>query len=121
MAAKARPALDPVADLSRRLARRQTTALRACVLRWWTEHGLAEHPPAVGKRIALALLEHPHTDVKLAGIVVLHEQLADHLGALDLVTFEPLFAGALADASVVDWFAIKVIGTMLLQIGRAHV
>jgi hypothetical protein len=59
---------------------------------WWTDQGLAEHPPAVGKRIARALLEQRQTSAKVAGIVVLHELLADHLRASDLPTFEPLFA-----------------------------
>jgi len=123
MAAKPRLALDPVADLSRRVANRKTTALRACVLRWWREQGLAEHPAAVGKRIALALIEQTPADTKLAGVIVLHELLADHLRAADLPTLEALFAsGALADGSVVDWFAIKVLGTMLLSVrGREEV
>ena len=123
MAAKARLALDPVADLGRRLGRRQSTALRTCVLRWWTEQGLADHPPAVGKRIALALLEREQMDAKLAGVIVLHELLADHLRVADLATFEPLFAnGALGDGGLVDWFGVKVIGTMLLRVrGRGEV
>lgn len=123
MAAKARLALDPVADLSRRLARRQSTALRTCVRRWWTDQGLGEHPPPVGKRIALALLEHTRADARQAGIIVLHELLADHLRASDLPTFEALFArGALADDSLVDWFGIKVLGTMLHRVrGRSEV
>jgi hypothetical protein len=127
MAAKARLALDPVADLSRRLARRRPnapgTALRTCVLRWWTDQGLAEHPTAVGKRIALALLEHRRADARQAGIVVLHELLADHLRASDLPAFEALFArGALADGSLVDSFGVKVLGTMLHRVrGRGEV
>jgi hypothetical protein len=126
MAAKARLALDPVADLSRRLSRRKSTGratLGACVARWWTDHGLAEHPNAVGKRIALALLEHRRTDVREAGIVVLHELLADHLRASDLPSFEALFArGALADDKLVDWFGVKVLGTMLHRVrGRSEV
>jgi 3-methyladenine DNA glycosylase AlkD len=123
MVAKAGLALDPVADLSRRLARRPQRPLAALVLAWWSDQGLAQHPTAVGKRVALALLERPTTSEKLAGIMVLHQALADHLRASDLSAFEALFAsGALADGSVVDWFAVKVIGTLLHRVrGRADV
>lgn len=123
MAAKPRLALDPVADLRRRLARRPAPAPRACVLRWWADHGLGEHPAAVGMRIALALLEHHRVDARQAGIIVLHELLIDHLRASDLTAFEALFArGGLADATLVDWFGIKVLGTMLHRVsGRSEV
>lgn len=123
MAAKPRLALDPVADLSRRVSRGHTPALRTSVLRWWSEHGLAEHPGAVGKRIARSLLEQTHADMKLAGMIVLQELLADHLRASDLPAFEALFAtGALADVGLVDWFGVKVLGTMLLRVrGRGDI
>src|SRR5688500_6224828 len=124
MAAKPRPALDPVADLGRRLAgSAATTTLRTLVVRWWDEQGLAEHPPAVGKRIARALLEQPREGSKQAGVIVLQELLADHLRTTDLPVFEKLFAAdALTDGNVVDWFAVKVLGTMLLRVrGRAEV
>ena len=114
MAPSARLALDPVAHLRRILARRQSTPLRACVVRWWNEQGLAEHPAAVGKRIARALIQQKQNDAKLAGILVLHELLADELRASDLPSFVGLFdSRALADGSVVDWFGVKVLGTML--------
>lgn len=121
MAAKARLAVDPVADLNRRLARRGSTALRTAVLRWWSEQGLAEHPAPVGKRIALALLEQDRSEAQRAGVIVLHELLADHLRASDLAAFEALFAH-LADGTLVDWFGVKVLGTMLLRVrGRGDV
>lgn len=122
MAPSPRFALDPIADLRRRLGRRQRTALRTLVLRWWSEQRFAEDPTAVGRRIAFALLEHAHTETKLAGVVVLHELLADQLRASDLPAFEALFAsGTLADGAVVDGFAIKILGTMLHRVrGRAE-
>jgi 3-methyladenine DNA glycosylase AlkD len=120
MVARARLVLDPVADLRRRVARGKV--LRTTVLRWWSEQGLAEHPAAVTKRVALALLEQTHTDMKQAGMIVLQELLADHLHASDLQVFEKLFAaGALSDASIVDWFGVKVVGTMLARVhGRGE-
>jgi 3-methyladenine DNA glycosylase AlkD len=123
MAPNPRVAFDPIADLIRRLARRQRASVRACVLRWWSEQGLAEDPASIGKRIAFALLEHPRADAKLAGVIVLHELLADHLQVRDLPAFEALFAtGTLADGNVVDWFAVKVLGTMLLRVrGRGDI
>jgi 3-methyladenine DNA glycosylase AlkD len=122
MAAKARM-LDPVADLHRRLRRRKATSTRAIVLGWWSDHGLIEHPAAVGKRIALALLEQKSTEDKLAGIFVLEELLADHLRGSDLPAFAELFAQhRLAESSVVDAFGMKVLGTLLRRVrGRGDV
>lgn len=126
--------LDPVADLHRRLRRRasrqvsrsqvRSRSTRATVMRWWSEHGLGEHPAAVGKRIALALLEHKAIDDKLAGILVLEELLADHLRATDLPAFAELFARQqqLGDGTVVDAFGVKVLGTLLHRVrGRGEV
>jgi 3-methyladenine DNA glycosylase AlkD len=133
MAAKALM-LDPVADLYRRLraARRRTvsSSTRALVTRWWADHGLAEHPVAVGKRVALALLEQRGLEDRLAGIFVLAELLGDQLRASDLADFATLFAQrAWTDASVsgsraavVDAFATKVLGALLQRArGRADV
>lgn len=124
MAAKARM-LDPVADLRRRLRRRTQVArsLRSLVDCWWSDHALAEHPAAVGKRIALALLEQKRLDEKLAGILVLEELLADHMRASDLPAFAELFPrGHLAEGTVVDAFGVKVLGTLLHRVrGRADV
>jgi 3-methyladenine DNA glycosylase AlkD len=118
MAAKA--PLDPVADLHRRLARR---AGKATVHRWWDDHGLAAHPAAVGKRIALALIEQRGAEDKLAGVVVLHELLGDQLRTADLASFERLFAQShLEDGAIVDAFGVQVLGTLLLRVrGRGDV
>jgi len=138
-------AVDPVADLKRRLARAATPKARAFWTRylrgtakfrgvrlgkvrttvhaWWSDHELADHTPVVGKRIALALVEERLTEDKLAGILVLQELLGDHLRASDLPAFARLFAtGALADWNVVDWFSVKVLGTMLdREVSRGEV
>ena len=123
MASSARSSLDPVADLKRRLARRSNRQLRGCVRAWWNDHALGEHPASVGKRIALALLEQRATEPKLAGILVLQELLADHLRASDLPSFARLFAaGHLTDWNVVDWFGVRVLGTLLQRVrGRGEV
>jgi 3-methyladenine DNA glycosylase AlkD len=106
--------LDPVADLQSRLARVPLQKLRGCVRTWWGDHGFAEHPAAVGKRVALALIEQPKQPAKLAGIFVLHEQLGTQLRASDLAAFAQLFAkGHLADWTVVDSFIMKVLVTLL--------
>jgi 3-methyladenine DNA glycosylase AlkD len=123
MVAKARSLLDPVADLKRRLAGRSGRQLRAIVHRWWDEHALAGHPAAVGKRVALALLEQRRVDHKRAGVLVLEQLLADHLRASDLPVFARLFAdGHLAEWETVDAFAARVLGTLLHRVrGRAEV
>src|SRR3954471_8656331 len=92
-------ALDPVADLKRRLARAgaprgraSIPAIRKVIGTWWTEHDLGAHPAPVGKRIAYALIEQPLAEHKLAGILVLNEPLADQLRPTDLGAFVRLFA-----------------------------
>jgi DNA alkylation repair enzyme len=117
---KPRVPIDPVADLRRRLARSDRARVRSCVLAWWADHGFAETPAAVGKRVALALIEQPPTETKLAGILIFQELL--DLRAADLAAFGRLFShGHLADASVVDWFAVKVLATLLDRThGRAE-
>lgn len=136
---------DPVADLQRRLARAANSKARAfwsrylrgtarfrgvpmakirgCVRAWWTDHELADHGAAAGKRIALVLIEQPMTEDKLAGILVLQDQLGDALRASDLPSFARLFAtGHLADWNIVDWFCVKVLTTLLArEAGRAEV
>ncbi|MBV8762472.1 MAG: DNA alkylation repair protein [Deltaproteobacteria bacterium] len=120
MAAKA--PMDPVADLRKRLARRPR-AVPGTIDAWWAEHGLAAHPAAVGKRIALALIDQRATAAKLAGIAVLHDRLGDQLRATDLPMFERLFAtAALADDALVDAFGVQVLGTLLQRVrGRAEI
>lgn len=128
--------LDPVADLARRLARAATPRARAfwtrylrgsakfrgvpmgkvrsTVQTWWSDHELAAHPIAVGKKIALSLIEQRLTEDKLAGILVLQEMLGDGLRISDLPAFARAFtAGHLADWNVVDWFSVKVLGSLL--------
>lgn len=113
-----RSALDPVADLRRRLSKSTSPAT---VRAWWKEHGFADHPAAVGKRVALALLAQRRTDEKLAGILVLGELLGDQLRATDLSAFAQLFeAGQLDD--VTDAFAAKVLAVLLARApGRGDV
>jgi len=112
--------MDPVADLHRRLARRGG---KATVHKWWADHGLGAHPAAVGKRIALALIEQRGTPDKLAGSLVLHDQLGDQLRATDLASFERLFdCGHLEDGAVCDAFGVQVLGTLLQRVrGRAEI
>ncbi len=120
MAAKA--PMDPVADLRKRLARRPGAG-GPVIRAWWADHGLAAHPAAVGKRVALALIEQRAVAAKLAGIHVLRELLGDHLRAADLAAFERLFAsGHLDDGSLVDAFGVQVLGTLLHRVrGRGDV
>jgi hypothetical protein len=106
--------IDPVADLKRRLTSTPSARLRACVHAWWTEHGLGQHPAAVGKRVAIALIEQAAIADKLAGIIVLHELLGPQLRAADLPAFARLFTdGHLADSAVVDRFCVKVLVTLV--------
>jgi 3-methyladenine DNA glycosylase AlkD len=121
---KPRVPLDPVADLKRRCARQRGASIgkvRACVRTWWTDHDFDKCPTAVGKRIALVLIEQRMTDDKLAGIAILAEQLGDQLRVTDLPAFARLFEDEhLADAIVVDWFTSNVLVTMLARnAGRA--
>ena len=126
---KVRTPLDPVADLKRRLARSVTEPgprlrkVRKILHAWWRDHGFAEHPATVGKRIALALIAQRKTEDKFAGILLLQEILGDQLRVTDLPAFAELFdAGHLAEWNVVDWFCERVLVTMLArEAGRAEV
>lgn len=109
---------DPIADLRRRLGRQSKpqAKVRAIIRAWWADHGFDEHPAAVGKRIALALLERRTHEDKLAGILVLHELLGDQLRVADLSSFARLFAANhIADAAVADAFGRRVLGALLAR------
>ncbi len=116
-------ARDPIADLHRRLGRgaRPKAKVRAIVLAWWSDHGFADHPATVGKRIALALLERKAIEDKVAAIIVLGELLGDQLRTADLTSFARLFARRhLEDEVVVDAFATTVLGALVeREPGRA--
>ena len=116
---------DPIADVRRRLGRapRPPAKLRAIIRAWWSDHGFADLPASVGKRVALALLERRAVEDQLTGIIVLQLSLSDQLRASDLPSFARLFAKPhLDDAMVVDLFATNVLGTLLArEIGRAEV
>ncbi|MEJ7602231.1 MAG: DNA alkylation repair protein [Kofleriaceae bacterium] len=116
--------LDPVADLKRLLPRGgRPREVRTSVLAWWAAHDLGAHPAAVGKRVALALIEQVPPEAKLAGIIVLHELLGAQLRSADLPAFARLFAdGHLAEPRCVDWFCMKVLVTLVdRQTGRREV
>ncbi|MCW5804724.1 MAG: DNA alkylation repair protein [Deltaproteobacteria bacterium] len=137
--------LDAVGDLQRRLGGEHTDAarafwgrrlpedarfrgvalarVRAAVHAWWREQGFAAHPTAVGKHIALALIEQPDIEDKLAGVLVLREVLGPHLRPADLHAFAQMFAaGHLAGPYIVDWFCVKVLARLLAPpASRAHV
>ncbi len=127
--AKVRAPLDPVADLRRRLVRAgrgplPLAKIRSCVRLWWRDHELDDHPAAVGKRIAIVLIEQRSAAHKLAGILAL-EQLGDQLRAADVTAFARLFGGDhLAAFEVVDRFATCVLGALLeresAQVDVAH-
>lgn len=123
---KPRVPLDPVADLKRRLARfrgAQVAKVRSIVRMWWAEHDFDKCPATVGKRIAIALIEQRMVEDKLAGMLILGELLGDQLRVTDLSVFAPLFEDAhLDDAIVVDWFATKVLATLVARTaGRGEV
>jgi hypothetical protein len=115
---KVRAPIDPVADLRRRLARASPRGaplarIRACVRRWWRDHGLDSHPATVGKRIANVLIEQRSSEQKVAGVLVL-EQLADQLRTTDIPAFARLFTGGHLTAwPVVHHFADRVLAALL--------
>ncbi|CAN5916364.1 hypothetical protein BH11MYX3_BH11MYX3_16310 [soil metagenome] len=97
--------------------------MRSIVRGWWSDHGLADHPATVGKRIALALLERKTIEDKLAAIIVLGELLGEQLRASDLPGFARLFVRRhLEDDVIVDAFSTRVLGTLLeREAGRDEV
>jgi DNA alkylation repair enzyme len=118
-------ALDPVADLERRLvagASKTWRGMRGAIRAWWRDHELADHPATVGMRIALALIEKKRALYKHAGTFVL-VLLGDQLRCADLAVFAQLFeAGHLGgetaiEREVVDRFA-DLLALMLAREAR---
>ncbi len=77
------------------------------------------------RAIAFALLHEAHSEDKLAGIVLLQEQLIPQ-DAIDYRTDLPRFAavfqaGAIADWSTCDWFCLRVLTTLVKREGEACV
>lgn len=75
------------------------------------DHQLAGAPTETFLELALACLDQPNTEDKLAGVLL----LAEH--GLDTLTIEhvdqlgsPLADGAVADWNVCDWYCAKVLG-----------
>lgn len=116
-------ALDPVADLKRRLAKEGLPASFAKVRRitraWWKQHGFAEQIASagtaeVGKRIGTILIAQTMAESKRAGIVVLGELVGDHLHSLDLAALGALLRdGHLAQPALVEAFAVRVLAKLL--------
>ncbi len=79
-------------------------------------------PLAEQTAIAFALLHESHSEDKLAGIVLLQEQLIPQgaIAPVDLPRFAQVFqSGAIADWSTCDWFCMRVLGTLVKREGAA--
>jgi 3-methyladenine DNA glycosylase AlkD len=75
------------------------------------EHGLADASAETFLALALACLEQPDTEDKLAGVLLLAEHglntlTIDHVDRLGA----PLNDGAIANWNVCDWYCVKVLG-----------
>lgn len=111
-------ALDPVADLKRRLARAPRT-VRRVTRAWWKDHGFPAQIASagtaeVGKRIGIILIEQRAIEAKRAGIVVLGELVGAQLHTLDLEVLGTLLqSGHLAEAKLVEAFATRVLGRIV--------
>lgn len=118
--AKKLRAVDPIADLRRRLAR-TPRAVRRVTRAWWSEHGFADQIASagsaeVGKRVGMILLAQRSLDLKHAGMIVLGELLGEQLHDSDLGALGALLHdGHLAEAVVVTMFAKRVLGRMLAR------
>lgn len=117
-------ALDPVADLRRRLAREAPSslpAIRRITRAWWKRHGFAEQIAAagsaeVGKRVGMILVAQRGYACKRAGLVVLGELVGEHLHSLDLDALAALLRdGHLAEPTLVEAFAVRVLGRVLAR------
>jgi 3-methyladenine DNA glycosylase AlkD len=75
------------------------------------------------KALALALMQEPHTEDKLAGMLFFQEVLIPGGGVRwekDLPQFAALFRGGfLYDWNSVDWFCVRVLGPLIQREGRA--
>lgn len=116
-------ALDPVADLRRRLRGVAPSAIRRITRAWWAQHGFVAQIEAagsaeVGKRVGTILITQRSPACKRAGIVVLGELVGAHLHRADLDVLGALLRdGHLAEASLVEAFAIHILGRVLAREG----
>jgi 3-methyladenine DNA glycosylase AlkD len=82
---------------------------------------IAKFPLADQTAIAFALLNESYSEDKLAGIVLLQEQLIPQ-GAIDqtdLTRFAQVFqSGAIGDWSTCDWFCLRVLTTLVKREGE---
>ncbi len=91
-----------------------TPALRQVVHAWWAQEGLGELTLKGQKAAALQLFDGPHTEDRMAGVLVLAETLMDDLETSDLPALASLFErGRIADWNLCDWFCVKVLGPMV--------
>jgi 3-methyladenine DNA glycosylase AlkD len=95
--------------------------VKAQVKEWY--QGIAKFPLADQTAIAFALLNQPYSEDKLAGIVLLQEQLIP-AGAIDYRRDLPRFAqvfqsGAIGDWSTCDWFCLRVLTPLVKREGEA--
>ena len=97
--------------------------IRVAVQRWYADERFAERLTADRQRdLALHLFEWPHTEDKLAGIIVLQEILLPG-GVLDCRADLPRFAslfdrGWIADWNICDWFCVKVLAPLVERHGE---
>jgi 3-methyladenine DNA glycosylase AlkD len=94
--------------------------VRTIVQAWYPT--IAALPPTEIRELALALLDQPHGEDKLAGILILQEKLLPK-HQLDYQTAFPQFIqaftdGAIADWNTCDWFCVRVLHGMAVQQGE---
>ena len=92
--------------------------LRAEVDRIWLEE-VESWPLDDAFELALGFVGQPLSDDKLAGVLLLAEKLLPQLGRTDLPRLaRPFEEGSIADWSVCDWFAVKVLAPLCRRDGR---
>lgn len=98
-------------------------SVRSALTEWWHRHQVDTRTSAAMQRaIAVTLLRQPHTEDKLAGMVLIGEFLLPR-GRIDwrreLPSYGRLFTnGHLADWNSCDWFCVKVLGPMVRRFGK---
>lgn len=90
--------------------------VRGALRLWIEELGVRDLARERQKQLAVGLIRERFGEDKIAGILLLHEQVNGHLTAADLPWMAELFdSGAIADWNTCDWFAVKVLQALLAR------
>lgn len=98
----------------------KTPVVRRIVAEWHRAHGLQRLPDLEQLALAGSLIRRSHAEDKFAGTLYIQRYLLRRVDAGAILSMaEDLFANrAFRDWSTTDWFAVRVLGPLIVRHGR---